>query len=321
MRHEEWRATSEEYKALAISSAKAAVAMEEWERVAVSLARHENAFFASSHGSTSTSSAWQLILGGASMEFCEKLGALMAESESGWRQMSQRMAADAIFPNGRIKPENIDMLLLGISRNGSAPQGYWKTLGVDLILAAKNDNFRMVAPWGVSTPLGGAMWHEAWLEALAVSENYGREKLIERAGEHLAVTGREAFLAILLAIESKKSWRGILEGYGDSFSEALQAADCAIESGFFDEGGRAQILKEGAEMFCRSCRVIEGEARDEVWPAMIAMTGSDFASIVLAEARGSFVANDFALFESGSLELAAGARKPALLGSGFRGAL
>lgn len=322
MKHEEWRATSEEYKELAISSAKAAVAMEEWERVAISLARHENAFFASSHGSPSASSAWQLIVGGASMEFCENLGALMAESESGWSEMSRRMAEGAISGYGRIKPENIDMLLLGMSRNGSAPVAYWKTMGTDLILAAQNKNFRMVAPWGVSTALGGAMWHEAWLEALAISEDYVRKNLIVRAGEHLAVAGREAFHAIGLAASAKKSWGEIVEEYGGGFSQALQAADRAIESGFLDEAGRIDILKEGAEIFCSSCREVEGEARAGAWPAMIAMTSEAFAGMVLAEARSYFSQEDFALLENGSLELAAGRRKPAArLGSRFRGAL
>lgn len=320
MNNEEWRASSAEYKALAVSSARAAVAMEEWERVAIALARHENAFFSSIEGSSS--SAWQLIVASASEKFCEGLGALMTESESGWDGMSRRIAAESVSPNGQVKPKNIDMLLSGLSRNGSSPAGYWKTMGVDMILAAHNQNFRMVAPWGVSSTLGGAMWREAWLEALAASENYVRENLIDRAGEHLAVTGREAFRAISLAIEAKKPWMQIVEEYGDNFSDVLRAANCAVEAGFFEKDGLLKIFKGGSELFGGNCLAIDEKARADVWPAMIAMTSEAFASMVLAEARGSFLPKDFALLELGALELAAGRRKPlSRLSSPFRGSL
>ena len=310
----EWDESSSSYQMLAISSARAAVALEEWERVASSMARHEGAFFSSIHDGDGLGSAWRVILSGASGEFCEKIGAAMCESESGWAEMAKKMAGEEWEGRARINPKNIERLLFGLRGNKQAPIDFWKAVGSAMIDKSKDASFRSAAPWGVSSSLCCSMWHECWHSVLAEAQPYERAKLEQRAGDHLVVLGIEAAREAGAPESRDGSWREIVERYADCFAIAMDSIDRATAAGLLDNGAKNTILEEASDMFCWSLRDIRGVGKSPIWAGLVNATSADFSARVLENARKSFNAEDFSLLDAASLQLSVGPGRPPVPG-------
>ena len=262
MERSEWLKTSEFYQKGSVEALRAAIFMEEAERLAQACSRspwllfEKPAPYQSSELGPGRGAPMALMGSESSAEFCERWAGLLRMAPPQWEELARGTVGlvGGGFREGfegNKQGRNLVAMFRGWEKNPTAPKGFAQGLMSMLMDKEMAAGHGSPHSWGVAEPESARAWMRLW-RAWVENHPDARQKALEQAGRQWAqainaMLFDELGLGVKHGVETVRAWEGLADEARAAGFDGELVENCARE---LAAKAAAQIAQRRASQAC-----------------------------------------------------------------------